>query len=75
MVHERLSDGFLGVSQVKQICPAGASCAEDGDRKWTYNKWLCLRSVLVPDAAGGIPSTAVHQEAHEGNEERKKPIR
>jgi hypothetical protein len=20
-VHERLSDGFLGVSQVKQICP------------------------------------------------------
>jgi hypothetical protein len=24
--------------------------------------------VLVSDAAGGIPSTAVHHEAHEGNE-------
>ena len=36
-------------------------------------KRLCLRSVLVPYAAGGIPSTAVHHEVHEGDEERKKP--
>ena len=28
--------------------------------------------MLVPDAAGGIPSTAVHHEAHEGTEENEE---
>ena len=36
MVHERLSDGFLGVSQVKQICPGGIpsdfSCGQGAAR-------------------------------------------